>query len=311
MASSNDRKIVLVTRRTRLEELLVRFHTLEQAKFYIEHLNADFADYQHEHATYHGALAIVAAGLRAHGRYQVIDRDFLPNFIFGPQDLVIALGQDGLVANILKYLDGQPLAGVNPDPARHDGQLLPFAAAELPALLPSFVADRRPYKTVTMARATLADGQVLHAVNDLFIGPKSHTSARYEIALGKARETQSSSGVIVSTGLGSTGWMTSVMRGAFGVTEACAGRHFEAPERALPWDVDFLRFAVREPFPSKYSQANLVYGEVRSGQALQLVSLMPENGVIFSDGLEADHLDFNAGTHAYIEIAQRQGRLLA
>ncbi|TJX03337.1 sugar kinase, partial [Neisseria gonorrhoeae] len=45
-------------------------------------------------------------------------------------------------------------------------------------------------------------------------------------------------------------------------------------------------------------------------ETLRLRSLMPENGVIFSDGIEADHLDFNAGTEAVIGIAERQGRLI-
>jgi hypothetical protein len=48
------------------------------------------------------------------GRYQIIDRSFLPNFIFGPSDIVVALGQDGLVANTMKYLDRHPLIGLNP-----------------------------------------------------------------------------------------------------------------------------------------------------------------------------------------------------
>ncbi|WP_283815061.1 MULTISPECIES: hypothetical protein [unclassified Bradyrhizobium] len=39
-------------------------------------------------------------------------------------------------------------------------------------------------------------------------------------------------------------------------------------------------------------------------------SLMPENGVIFSDGIEADRLDFNSGTEAQITVAEREGRLV-
>ena len=71
--------------------------------------------------------------LSRHGRLQVVDRAFVPNFIFGPRDTVVALGQDGLVANVLKYLDGQLLIGVNPDAARWEGVLLPFTVAELDA----------------------------------------------------------------------------------------------------------------------------------------------------------------------------------
>ena len=306
----SDRKIGLVTRRTRLEELIARYHTVAQARFYVEHLGADFGDYQREHERYAQARRVALDVLARHGRYQVIERGFLANFLFAPEDLVVALGQDGLVANIMKYLDGQPLVGLNPDPARHDGILLPFAAGDLEALMPELLAGRRPLKSITMAKASLGDGQVLHAVNDLFIGPKSHASARYEIRFGEQAETQSSSGIIVATGLGSTAWMRSIATGS----EAIAGalRH-ERPRddyRALEWDASRLRFAVREPFPSKTSQTAIAYGEFGRGESLRLRSLMPENGVIFSDGIESDFLEFNSGAEAAIGVAERRGALV-
>lgn len=305
-----ERKVVLVTRRTRLEELLARHHTAAQAKFYVEHLGADFGEYQREHDAYVAARRATLDALDAHGRYQVIERGFLTNFLFTPQDVVLALGQDGVVANTMKYLEGQPLVGLNPDPARYDGILLPFAPRDLPMLLPEILADRRPFKDVTMAKATLTDQQALYAVNDLFIGPKSHTSARYEIRHGKQAEVQSSSGVIVSTGLGSTAWMRSVVTGSTAIAGAVLHRKRDFDYRPLPWDADHLQFAVREPFPSKTSQVGLAFGEIGARDALKLRSLMPENGVIFSDGIEADYLNFNSGTEATITVAERRGRLV-
>jgi NAD kinase len=310
MGPGLERKLVLVTRRTRLEELLARHHTAAQAKFYVEHLGADFGDYEREHESYLAAKRTTIEALEAHGRYQVIERGFLPNFLFAPQDVVLALGQDGVVANTMKYLDGQPLVGLNPDPARYDGILLPFRPRELALLLPELLSDRRPFKEVTMARATLTDSQVLYAVNDLFIGPKSHTSARYEIRHGKQAETQSSSGVIVSTGLGSTAWMRSIVTGSTAIAGALLHHEGGFDYRPLPWDAARLQFAVREPFPSKTSQVGLAFGEIGSKDALTLRSLMPENGVIFSDGIEADYLQFNSGTEARITVAERRGRLV-
>ncbi len=310
MSSLLERKLVLVTRRTRLEELLARHHTAAQAKFYVEHLGADFGEYQREHETYLDARRTTLEALVAHGRYQVIDRAFLPNFLFAPQDLVLALGQDGVVANTMKYLDGQPLVGLNPDPSRYDGILLPFRPGELAALLADLVADRRAFKDVTMAKAVLSDRQVLYAVNDLFIGQKSHTSARYEIRHGKRAETQSSSGIIVSTGLGSTAWMRSIVTGSTAIAGAVLHRKGDADYRPLAWNADRLQFAVREPFPSKTSQTALSFGEIKQREALKLRSLMPENGVIFSDGIEADFLEFNSGAEATISVAERRGKLV-
>jgi NAD kinase len=310
MSSALERKVVLVTRKTRLEELITRHHTAAQARFYLEHLGADFGDYQREHDAYLAAKRATLETLEAHGRYQVIERGFLPNFLFGPHDVVLALGQDGVVANTMKYLDGQPLVGLNPEPARYDGILLPFRAAELAALLREVLADRRAFKEVTMAKATLTDRQTLYAVNDLFIGPKSHTSARYEIRHGGKAETQSSSGIIVSTGLGSTAWMRSVVTGSSAIAAAVQHRKGALDYQPLAWNTDHLQFAVREPFPSKTSQASLAFGEIGPGDALSLRSLMPENGVIFSDGIEADYLEFNSGAEAKIAVAERRGKLV-
>jgi NAD kinase len=215
-----DKKIILVTRPTRLAELVVRFNTVSQARFYIEHQEADFRDYLREDETYHRAMVETQATLAKLARVQVIDRGFLPNFVFGPEDVVVTLGQDGLVANTLKYLHGQSVVGVNPDPGRWDGKLLPFKVGDLNGVVPAVFAKRRPTKSVTMAKASLNNGQVIYAVNDLFIGPKSHVSARYTIRSGDTTETQSSSGVIVSTGLGSSGWLKSLLTGAAAIAQS-------------------------------------------------------------------------------------------
>lgn len=309
MAGTSERKVVLVTRRTRLEELVTRHHTLAQAKFYLEHLGADFADYVRENAAYANSLDTVVTTLQGWGRWQVVDRGFLTNFVFGADDIVVALGQDGLVANTMKYLDDQPLIGLNPEPQRWDGVLLPFAPGDLAALLPEVAADRRGARNVTMAQATLSDGQVLRAVNDLFIGPRSHTSALYELQLGTRRELQSSSGLIVSTGLGSTAWLKSVVTGSFGITRSLI-RGALPDYQPEPWDTPRLTFAVREPFPSRSSSAEIVFGHATREEPLVLRSRMPDHGVIFSDGMESDFLRFSAGLQATITIADRQGRLV-
>jgi NAD kinase len=309
MSAAADRKVVLVTRKTRLEELVAKYHTLAQARFYIEHLDADFTDYVDENLAYTQSLHQVCEALRGWGRHQVLDRALLPNFVFAPDDIVMALGQDGLVANTMKYLNGQPLIGVNPDPNRWDGLLLPFKPADTAALLKDVAQERRPTQAVTMAQADLSDGQSLRAVNDLFIGPRSHTSALYDIVLGEQREQQSSSGVIVSTGLGSTAWLKSIMTGSLALA-AAAGIKARATYQPMNWDAQRLIFAVREPFPTRHSQANLVYGQVTQSQPLSLRSRMPEHGVIFSDGMEADFLRFTAGIEVTIHVAETQGRLV-
>jgi len=292
MQRLTENKIVLVTRPTRLAELVIRFNTVSQARFYVEHQGADFSDYLREDEKYHRALIDAETALGQVGRVQVVDRGFLPNFVFGPDDLVVALGQDGLVANTLKYLNGQPLVGVNPDPERWDGRLLPFRVNDLPKIMPEVVFGKRHTKTVTMAKASLNNGQTLYGVNDLFIGPKTHSSARYLIRSGDASETQSSSGVIVSTGLGSTGWLKSLLTGAAAITQSAgpALAHRATAEllasaeqkgrggtrvrfnvkSEFAWDANYLFYTVREPFPTKTTGASLVFGRVTPETPLTL-----------------------------------------
>jgi NAD kinase len=309
-AVQGERRVVLVTRRTRLDNLIARYNTLGQAKFYVEHLGADFSDYLKENEAYAASLSVTVQALQAWGRYQIVDRSLLANFVFAPSDIVVALGQDGLVANTMKYLEGQPLVGLNPEPSRWDGVLLPFQPADLGAILPSVAAGQRGTHSVTMAEARLSDGQVLRAVNDLFIGPRSHTSALYDLSHGSKTEFQSSSGLIVSTGLGSTAWLKSIVTGSLAIARTLGTQSSAQAYQPMPWEERALVFAVREPFPTRTSQAALVYGRVREGEPLKVRSRMPDNGIIFSDGMEADYLHFTAGMEATIAPSQTTGKLV-
>jgi NAD kinase len=308
-------KLVIVTRTTALEELVERFNTRDQARFYIEHMGGRFDEYQAAHNAYKVALAFLRDAIPRSVRTQWIDRSFLPNFTFGPEDLVVVLGQDGLVVNTAKYLREQLVVALNPDPARIDGLLLPFeypaAAAAIDHALNS--AGSKIWRDVTMAQAVLNDGQSLLALNDLFIGQKTHTSARYQLRYRDRQENQSSSGIIVSTGAGSTGWNRSIVTGASGIVQALAAKTKIKDLRdryRFDWEAHYLVFNVREPFPSKTSGAELIHGKIEPKHPLEIVSHMPQNGVIFSDGIEEDRLEFNSGTIARITLANQTLRLV-
>ena len=302
-------KIVIIKTKTRLEELKRRYNTVEQAKFYVEHLGADFGDYEVEHKTYYEALGNVVAAAKTFARVQEIDREYIPNMIFGEKDIVIAVGRDGLVANVMKYLDGQPLIGVNPDTMRWEGNLLMFEAGDMERIIPKVLGENFDEKKITMGQAITKDGQILYAVNDFFIGVKNHTSARYHICYNNIVENQSSSGIIVSTGLGMTGWHKSIMAEFRGMAKAF--NLGNVPEVEMDWDCEALTFQVREPYPSRFTQAELVYGKVDPKDKLTFTSLMSEDGIVFSDGIQDDAIEFDAGMEVKISVADRVGRLVA
>jgi NAD kinase len=313
MSSHLQEKLVVVTRKTRLEELIERFNTWKQAKFYIEHMQQDFSEYEREHEVYSQAVTRLRKHLAELGRkVQVIGWTFLPNFLFTPTDTVVTIGRDGLVVNTAKYLDGQAIVAVNPDPQRNDGILLPFTTE---TALPGVVRElehRATYHTVTMAEVALNDGQRLLAFNDFYLGQRTHISSRYSITFHGRTERQSSSGVLVSTGAGSTGWLSSTRN----MAAAVAGMllHGDAPKLPalrLTWADPRLVFVVREPFLSKASEVQLAAGLLEQGEELRFESHMPEGGVIFSDGVEADALAFNAGAVATIRASDRKAKLVA
>jgi NAD kinase len=371
-----ENRVVIVTRETRLKKVLASQNTVSQAKFYINSLGGDFDEYEAEHRQYDASLRQIRQDLDVLANVQMLDREYLPNFIFAPRDIVVVIGQDGLVANTLKYLSAQPLVGVNPDPARWDGVLLPFTPQNAARIVEETAAGKRKCEAVSMARVRVQNGQELLAVNDFFIGQKTHTSARYIIKYGGVREQQSSSGIIVSTGMGSTGWMKSVIAGARRLSSSVIGRPYgsgqerdlaedddeekiasemsEQVRRVVPvaaravrkmredrasrenyigaleqvkrirkprreygpselssivgkWSSPDLLFAVREPFPSKSTGTALVFGKISGREPLRIESLMGENGVIFSDGIESDFIAFNSGTEALISPADKKG----
>jgi NAD kinase len=301
-------KVVVVTRRTRLEELIDRFNTRGQAKFYIEHAGGDFGEFEREHDTYHRSLDRLRRDVDFGLPRQIIDRNLVPTYTFGSHDVVVTLGQDGLVANVAKYAGAQPIIGVNPDPERFDGVLLPFLPPDAKHATALVLGGTAAVRQVTLAAFRLDDGQRLLAFNDLFIGTRTHTSARYRIGVGTAAEAQSSSGVLISTGAGSTGWMSSVFNMAAGITAFAGGA--EASPIRFSWEDSRLMFAVREPFVSRHSAASIVAGWIEAGHEIVLESLMPSGGVVFSDGVEADFLDFNAGAVGRVRTAPQRAMLV-
>ncbi|MFC0534147.1 hypothetical protein [Phytohabitans kaempferiae] len=287
-------RLVTVTRRSELDELLARHGTLGAAGYFLRQRGRDLAEVRRRHEALAAALTAVGAAVPADWRRGHVDRDDLPRFLFGPEDVVLAVGQDGLVANVAKYLDGQPVIGVNPEPERNPGVLVQHAPTGVAALF------RRPLPVEerAMVVAELDDGQRLHGLNEVYIGHPSHQSARYVLGRAEgARERQSSSGIVVGTGTGATGWCASIARS---LPRAPA---LPAPtEPALCW-------FIREAWPSPATGTSLTEGRLAPGEWLELTS-ESERLVAFADGLEDDHLELGWGQRLRVRLAERSLRIV-
>jgi NAD kinase len=285
-------RVVIVTRETDYEQLLAVHATRSQANFFVQSRGQDMEALAARHLAFGEAVHRVRDAIPEDWRIAKVQRGDLDRFLFSPEDLVLAVGQDGLVANLAKYLRGQPVLGINSAPEVNEGVLVPLRVEEVRGLLPAVAAGRAPLQRRTMARATLDGGQNLQALNEIFIGHRSHQSARYIIEVGGERERQSSSGVIVSTGTGATGWARSIMT-ATGHTVP-----FSPVDRALA-------FFVREPWPSVATGATINWGELDGDAPVRIVSQMNEGGVIFADGIEQDHLNFGWGTTVEVAVSSQ------
>ncbi len=291
MATAKLPRVVLVTRPTDYQNLLAHHGTREAARFFLAGRGQQLEEAEARHARFEAALHTVLGAIPVKWRRSRLDRSDLACFVFEPEDLVVALGQDGLVANVAKYLEGQLVLGLNPDPEAFEGVLVPHPPAAAADLLGECVAGRAKVEGRTLVEVQLDDGQRLLALNEVFMGHRTHQSARYRIRQGEREERQSSSGLIVATGTGATGWARSIVR-----------ERRESPALPRPTDPR-LAFFVREAWPSRATGTTLCEGLVDERHPLELISEMNEGGVLFGDGIEQDRLEFPWGMRAIIHLA--------
>lgn len=270
---------------------------------------SDDDDLREEDLVYTDALKQLLFDIDLGYPVKQIDRDYISNFDFQRCIAVVVFGQDGLVANVAKYVGNVPIIGINPDPRRNDGILLPFELRDARSIVRRAVDQKVNTQDVTLAEVSTNDGQKMLAFNDFFLGCKSHTSARYTVELNLKTESQSSSGLIVSTGAGSTGWLSSLFNMAEGLTRMAGGDSL-GRRPSLKLEDDSLMWAVREPFISRHSSAEITGGVLDATEELVVGSQMDGNGVIFSDGIENDFIEFNSGSIAAFRVADQKAHLV-
>ena len=286
-------RAVIVHRRTELEELVARHGTKGQAEFFLSTRGRSMEELEERHRADRLALDAVSAAIPTDWRSGRVERADLDRFLFASDDVVVVVGQDGLVANVAKYLEGQPVIGIDPEPGRNPGVLVAHQPADAAELLRTLsIAQCR-----AMVAATTDDGQRLLALNEVYVGQPTHQTARYAIRPpGATRERQASSGLIVATGTGSTGWCRSAW------LERQSRLVLPAPdERRLLW-------FVREAWPSPATGTELTQGELTD--ASLEIDIESDGLVAFGDGMEEDRLILTWGQTLTVGLAQQTLRMV-
>ena len=132
--TANTLRAVIVHRPTDYELLLGAHATRGQAEFFLKSRGQAIEDVEREHARIHEVIERALGRVPARWRRASVSRPELSRFLFEPEDIIIAIGQDGLVANVAKYLTGQVVIGVNPLPERFEGPLVRFRIEHVPEI---------------------------------------------------------------------------------------------------------------------------------------------------------------------------------
>lgn len=212
--------------------------------------------------------------------------------------LVVALGGDDffkLVGHRIK--DKLPILGVNSDPASSLGALLPITIEQLPDALSQI--ERGEYRLESWPRLNITLNGIDQgaAINDIILGKRDfRLTSRHQLEYRGEKVTQRCSGILISTGAGSTGWYSS------------AGRYLGEHDRSFPKTARFARFELREP-PLSFSNTEgirtpnlpaVVEGTIEEGETLRITSLNDDEGIASRDSL--DQLPFPRGTVAEISL---------
>lgn len=288
-------RVVVVRRNTEYDELVARHGTHGQVEFFLSTRGQSLGEVERRALAVREALDVVGAAIPLDWRRGGVERGDLTRFLFTADDVVVVVGQDGLVANVAKYLDGQPVIGVNPDPVVNAGLLCRHRPEDVAGLLHAAVAGTAAYEPRSMVQITADDGQQLTALNEVYVGHVSHQTSRYLLRVDGEPELQASSGVVVGTGTGATGWCRSLWQQR--------NEPFQLPaptEASLAW-------FVREAWPSPTTRTTQTSGRLDSG--LLELEVQSEGMVAFGDGMETDRMELRWGQRISVSLAERVLRL--
>jgi NAD kinase len=292
--TSQTPRVVVVTRPTELEALLELHGTVDQASFFLKSRGRTLDEVRLHHELLAGVLTALSQSVPVEWRRTRVKRSDLSRFVFEPDDIVVPVGQDGLVPNVAKYLEGQVVVGINPAPDEYEGVLVRHSVDRAAEMLTKVAIGKARVEERTMVEVAMDDGQRLLALNEAFIGHVSHQSARYRIQYRNKSERHSSSGLIVATGTGASGWTRSIQQQR--------ANRLELPRPTAP----SLAFMVREAFPAMGLGTSIAQGVIGEEETLEIVCEQESGAAVFGDGIEDDRLEPRWGQLLKVSVAGRR-----
>ena len=174
-------------------------------------------------------------------------------------DLIITLGGDGTVLSASHYLINKPILTVNSSPNTSEGVLTKINITQLEQKLKEIQSNN--FKTEKLERIEVSINNKsidLLSLNEVFIAnEKAYRTSKYKIKFKNIEEEHRSSGLIFSTGTGSTAWFKS-----------SHGEPFSPQSK-------FIKMIVREPYIGRIKKFSLLNAQIDEDEEFEVTPLVP------------------------------------
>lgn len=219
-------------------------------------------------------------------KYSLANRDKLNKNQLKNKDLVIAVGGDGTFLRAAQFVDKQLLFGVNADVKSKEGFFMKANKNDFEAKLKKIIKGKAKIKKLPRLEAYINNKKIeTLALNEFFVGSsKSYHAAKYVIQIDNKKERQKSSGVLVTTPIGSYAW-----------AKSCCNK-------TLPLNSKNYQFVVREPYEGQiFKNYKLKYGVLSKNKKINIISEMLD-GILIADSVGKEY-SFKNGTKATIKLS--------
>ena len=220
------------------------------------------------------------------------EADIVPSCIFTPElslpkKLTVSVGGDESFKKVAHLSRTPYITSIVSDVIRSEGALACCSIDHLELFRNHLLNESYIVEKWHKTEVIINDTFVYTAIDTVYVGNKSSfLISKYVLKYKDLIEEQRSSGIIISTGAGSTGWF-----------KAAGGTPFSRTAK-------YSKFIVREPYTGRIYKAKITKGTIDQKTNLEIISLMHKNqGIINIDSIISHN--FEAGFKVIIRTSKR------
>ncbi len=282
-------------KRTKWERDVERFGSAREARRIYRLQNHIFRRVYSSHVRQQRAIQQLQEALQ--GRADFIYREDLNADLVLQYNALVSMGGDNHFIYVARFAGPRPVIGINSDPRTSSGALVHFNTESFLACTKNPLFPDR-FETWTMIEGVIhyPDGRVVHTgpcISETGIrNAFADAMSRYYIRINDEEwEEQKSSGLLLSTGAGSTGWFHNCLPHTMQI--------YEDPTFAR--DEQIFRLVAREPGFYKQHYYRYLYRTLGRGDILEIISEM--DGTIIVDAQPETSFSFDPGCRAQFRLS--------